>query len=177
MKRRHLFFAVMVLLSLVFVFASCGKKRASNRIISRKGLLYKEGSNVPFTGTEKSKVADKTIEYDVVNGKKEGAFRICYADGKPQIVGQMYNNKNEGIFRYYYDSAQLESEGSFKNDVPDSTWTWYFIDGKIRQRGNFASGKREGKWVSYNETGVVTSEKYFRDGKEISGSKIKDKSS
>ncbi len=168
---------IVILICFTLISISCQTKTIGNKLIAKKGILYMEGSEVPFTGTEKAKVADKIIEYNIVNGKKEGVFKILYKDGKPQIVGQMFNNKNEGLWKYYYDSPQLESLGNFKNDLPDSTWTWYFMDGKIRERGNFTFGKRQGEWISYNETGVVISDKYFEDGKEVQKGKIKNKKS
>ena len=175
--KSKILFAVFVLFCFALLFISCRKKPVGKKLVTKNGLIYLDGSTVPYTGMEKAKVVDKMIEYNVVNGKKEGTFKIFYHDGNPQIVGQMFNNKNEGLWRYYYDSPQLESQGNFKNDLPDSTWTWYFIDGKLKECGNFSSGMRIGKWISYNETGTITSEKYFEDGKVVQTNKEKNKKS
>lgn len=167
MNNINVLLALFLLCVAAVVLSSCKKKPNGSKLVTKNGLIYKEGSTEPYTGKEKVKVSDRIMEYEVVNGKKEGEFRIYYLDGKPQIVGQMVNNKNEGLWKYYYDSAQLESEGNFKNDMPEGEWNWYFIDGKLRETGSYTSGLREGKWLSYNETGAVISEKYFADGKEI----------
>jgi len=167
MNNINILLAVFILCVGGFLLSSCRKKAEGNKLVTKNGIIYKEGSNVPYSGKEKVTVSDRIMEYNIVNGKKEGIFKIYYMDGNPQIVGQMINNKNDGLWKYFYDSQQLESEGNFKNDIPEGAWTWYFMDGKLKEHGSYSSGLREGKWISYNETGSVISEKYFEDGKEV----------
>lgn len=159
----------MLLLGVLILFYSCAKKQEEKRtdLIKVKGLLYKSGTNVPYTGREKAKVSGRIIEYDVVNGIKNGAFKVSYSEGKPQIIGQVVNDKNEGLWKYYYENSQVESEGIFKNDIPEGKWTFYYADGKVKENGNYVSGKRDGVWLSYAEDGKLTRKKEFINGDSV----------
>jgi antitoxin component YwqK of YwqJK toxin-antitoxin module len=147
---------------------SCIKKvNTKFDLVNKNGLLCRPGSSVPFTGREKARLADRIIEYDVVEGIKNGNFKISYSDGKPQIVGQIVNNRNEGLWKYYYDNFQLESKGNFKNDIAEGEWIFYYSDGKVKEQGNFISGKRDGDWKSYDENGKISIKKEFKNSELI----------
>jgi antitoxin component YwqK of YwqJK toxin-antitoxin module len=156
-------------LSVCFFVSSCSKKQNDGKIslVKKNGLLYKSGSSTPYTGREKAKVSGKIIEYEVVNGIKNGEMKISYTEGKPQIVGKMVNNKNEGLWKYYYDNSQMESEGNYKNDIPEGEWTWFYSDGKVREKGSYISGKKEGKWITYEGNGKPVVEKKFKNGELV----------
>jgi antitoxin component YwqK of YwqJK toxin-antitoxin module len=150
-------------------FTDCTEKQNTRtNLIFRNGLLYKSGSNTPYTGREKAEIHNRIIEYDVVNGIKSGEFKIYYAVGKPQVVGQMVNNKNEGLWKYYYENSQIESEGNFKNDLPEGEWIFYYSNGKIKEDGNYIYGKRDGNWRDYEESGKIFTQSKFKDGKLLS---------
>jgi antitoxin component YwqK of YwqJK toxin-antitoxin module len=161
----------ILILSCLYLSAaqlSCTKKENSKiDLVKINGLLCRPGSNTPFTGREKAKLQNRIIEYNVVDGIRNGDFKILYSEGKPQIVGQMVNDKNEGLWKYYYENHQIESEGNFKNDLADGQWIWYFSDGKLREQGNFIAGKRDGKWITYEENGRVSAEIKFKDGELV----------
>jgi len=164
--------SVFSILCFSLVLTSCSKKQTNtNNLVKRNGLLYKSGSNVPYSGREKSKVLNRIIEYDVVNGVKQGEMKIYYSEGKLQIAGQMVNNKNEGLWKYYYENFQVESEGNFKNDIPVGMWTWYYLDGKVKEKGNYVSGKRDGKWITYSDSGKSSVVKNFKDGELVTKNK------
>jgi antitoxin component YwqK of YwqJK toxin-antitoxin module len=158
----------ILVLCVLALLSSCTKKQNNAAgLVKINGLLYKSGSNVPYTGREKARVSDRIIEYDVSNGVKNGEFKILYSDGKPQIVGQMVNGKNEGVWKYYYVNSAIESEGSFKDDMPDGVWTWYYQDGKVREQGKYVSGKKNGNWITYEASGKISIENKFKDGKIV----------
>jgi len=159
---------VSLFLLLSTALLSCAKKE-NNKIdlVNKNGLLCRPGSNVPFTGRENARLSGRIIEYDVVEGIKNGDFKILYSDGNPQIVGQMVNNKNEGIWKYYYENLRLESEGNFKNDIAEGKWIWYYLDGKLKEQGSYVSGKRDGTWEIYDENGKISAEKKFKNGELI----------
>jgi antitoxin component YwqK of YwqJK toxin-antitoxin module len=160
-----LFLTMLIIVTVIRLNNNSIKEKES--LLKINGLLYKNGSKSPFTGIEKSKVRDRILEYDVVNGIKNGRFKVFYSDGTLQISGQLINDKNEGLWQYFYTNAQLESQGDFKNDLPTGSWYWYFPDGKIKEEGVFIEGKREGKWVSYKENGQVDTEKNYENGETV----------
>jgi antitoxin component YwqK of YwqJK toxin-antitoxin module len=172
--KKYMFKVVLSGIPVIFIMcalvalSSCSQKK-NNRtdLIKINGLLYKSGSNVPYTGREKVALKGRIIEYDVVNGVKQGEMKISYSEGKPQISGQMANNKNEGHWKYFYENSQVESEGDFKNDMPQGLWVWYFQNGKVREKGNYVSGKRDGKWLTYEESGKIAVVKKFKGGELI----------
>jgi len=152
----------------LLVLSSCSKKNDNNNeLIMKNGLLYKPGSDVPYTGQEKASLRSRIIEYDVVNGVKQGEMKISFMNGKPQIIGQMIKNKNVGHWKYFYETQQVESEGDFKDDMPDGLWTWYFPAGNVREQGNYDSGRRTGKWITYDSSGKITVVKLFKNGELV----------
>ena len=152
----------LAILVLMILSSSCQKNEIPQSSLEmRDSLIYKKGSDKPFTGREKARVQDKIIEYDVVDGIKNGEFKLFYEDGTPQINGHIDHNKNTGKWQYFYPGGEIESEGFFVDDKPEGRWVWYYQSGKIREEGSFAKGKRVGWWKDFDEQGKVTKEKEF----------------
>ena len=150
---------------LVFLFVSCGPKKIDKNGYSIKNnLVYRNDSNIPFTGIVKSKAEGKNFEYYVKEGLKNGEFKISFENGNLIMKGNIINDKNEGKWVYYYPSGELESEGNFKYKNPDSIWVWYFPSGKVKEKGIFVNGLREGSWKMYDEMGNVSMENEYKNG-------------
>ena len=149
------------------ILTSCGDKGHQVQLEMRDSLIYLKGTDSLFTGTERAAVHDKTVIYDVVKGKKNGSFKILYADGNPQITGTMVDNSNEGKWSYYYPDSKIESAGLFKNNLPEGEWKWYFDSGKLKEVGGYVKGRRNGKWLQFDKSGNIVLQKYFKDGEEI----------
>lgn len=154
------FFTVVTLLPLLF---SCQQKDTipPSKLELRDSLIYEKGSDIPFTGREYARIDNKIIEYDVINGIKNGEFRLYYENGKLEIKGNINNNLNEGRWQYFYESGQVESEGDFVNNLPYGLWKWYYRSGNLREEGKFLKGERIGEWKQYNERGEVIEERVF----------------
>lgn len=162
------FFFFICLMFLLFPI-SCSnqnKEKREKKEITLDSLVYDKNGNL-FTGRMKRKVNNKYIEYDVVNGKKNGEFRLFHENDALEIEGQIENNKNTGLWKYYYNNGQLESEGNFTNDLVDGKWVWYYPSGKIKEEGEFKEGIRDGFSTTYDENGKVIDEKKFEKGKEV----------
>ncbi len=111
---------------LILTFISCSESPEKTQVnIKIDSIIYKPGTKEPFNGTWKGEMDSSKIEFDVVNGKKEGSFRSYYPNGQILMSGGMKNNRNEGEWKYFYDNGQIESFGLFKNDRADGKWTWY----------------------------------------------------
>lgn len=149
-------------LILLFLTTYCEEKYIPETSLEmRDTLIYKKGSEVPFTGREKAKVENKIIEYEIVNGVRQGEFVIYYDNGNAQMKGQLDNNRNVGKWQYFYESGELESEGFFDDNMPEGKWSWYFHSGNLKEEGNFYKGRRVGIWRTYDENGNVILEKEF----------------
>ncbi|MGB5848582.1 MAG: hypothetical protein WBH40_08845 [Ignavibacteriaceae bacterium] len=147
-----------------FFFLGCDNNNddiPESFIEMRDTLIYKKGSDIPFTGKEKARIENKIIEYDVVDGLKHGDFRLYYESGNIEIKGQLDKNKNIGKWQYFYESGQIESEGNFVDNFPDGEWKWYYRSGELREQGIFKGGKRVGFWKLFDVSGNVIEEKEF----------------
>jgi len=154
-------FSILIVLFSI-VFASCGKKEIpKSSLIIKDNLLYKRGSEVPFTGRERALVNDNIVEYDVKDGYKHGEFRIFSQDGILEVQGQIDSNRNVGKWEYFYPDGQIESEGYFINDLPQGKWVWNYPDGKRKEEGFYQNGERIGMWYQFKNNGEVIFEKNY----------------
>jgi len=152
------YFSLLLVLFLV-VITACGKEELpKSSLVVKNNLLYKMGSDVPFTGREKALVENKIIEYDVKDGLKHGEFRIYSEEGNVEIQGQLDSNRNVGKWQYFYPNGEIESEGYFNLDRPDGKWIWNYPDGKRKEEGVYINGNRVGMWYQYDNNGKVTFE-------------------
>ena len=158
-SNQKLFYLLLVVSA--FNFTYCSNETSESDLIIKDNIIYKKGENKPFTGTERAKVKDKIIEYDIVDGIKHGKFRLYFSNGNIAVSGQIDNNKNTGKWQYYYESGSLESGGTFVNDLLDGKWVWYHSSGKLKEEGNYNLGKKIGVWKSFDEKGELLIEEDF----------------
>ncbi len=151
---------IIFLISLI-LFSCAEKKEKQEILVMKDSLLYEINSDKPYSGLHKGKVNNSFIEYEVVNGVKQGIFKIFYEDGTIQMNGTMDKNKNVGKWQYFYRDGSLESEGIFVNDFPEGKWTWYYKNGNKKEEGSFKRGIRVGEWKFYNEEGRLDSSGFF----------------
>jgi len=157
-------YKLSILLVIIFslLFYSCTKEEApKSSLIVKDNLLYKQGSNIPFTGRERALVNNQIIEYDVKDGLKHGEFRIFSEDGILEVQGQIDSNRNVGKWQYFYANGEIESEGYFNLDLPDGKWFWNYPDGKKKEEGFYQNGERIGMWYRYDNNGEVIFEKNY----------------
>ena len=160
---------VIALLTIVLINTNNRIYRASNNIITKDGLIYRNGESLPYTGHVLDTLDNKIIiEYDVVNGKKEGAFYISTLKGIFTVYGIISDNKNVGCWKYFYDNGQLQCTGYYDNDFPIGKWQWFYKNGVIQTDGVYLKGKREGKWIEYDEDGYPTRINNYYDGEILS---------
>lgn len=154
----------------ILLLSSCSdQKPDSSGIILKDGLICTLDNGEPYTGKVHDVVSSQILEYDVVDGLKDGNFNIYSSSGKVIISGQIKKNKNEGLWQYFYPDGELESQGYFKNDVTSDKWLWYYPDGKLKMTGFYNKGKKDGKWTEYDEYGNVISEEVYRNNDKVAG--------
>jgi antitoxin component YwqK of YwqJK toxin-antitoxin module len=147
----------------LFIIVSCSQNNElpPTTLELRDTLIYKKGSDIPFTGKEKARVENKIIEYDILNGVRHGEFKLYYESGKLEIKGQLENNMNVGKWQYFYESGQVESEGLFVKNMPEGKWKWYYRSGNLREEGTFEEGARVGMWTQFDDYGNILEENDF----------------
>jgi antitoxin component YwqK of YwqJK toxin-antitoxin module len=140
----------------------------SNPVINN-GLIYLEGQSFPFTGRIMDTLDNKMmVEFDVVNGLKNGEYFLFSFSGKLIAYGFLENNKNIGTWKYYYENGQVECSGEFKDDEPIGKWNWYYEDGVKKCEGLYLKGLPEGKWMKYDNDGYPGLVINFSSGEVIS---------
>jgi len=159
------FYLVIFLISIVFISCQDKVEKAPKSSLELKNnLLYKNGSDKPFTGRERALVKGKIIEYDVKDGLKHGEFKLYFKNGNIEMQGQIDSNRNVGKWQYFYEDGNIESEGNFDFDKPNGKWDWYYPDGTKREEGNYNNGIQVGTWFEFDSTGKVISEHDYERG-------------
>jgi len=151
----HSIFSIIILFLTILFFSCTDEEVPKSSLIVKDNLLYKEGSDVPFTGRERAMVENKIIDYEVKDGLKHGEFRIYSEEGMLEIQGQIDSNRNVGKWQYFYPNGAIESEGNFSFDKPDGKWIWKYPDGRIKEEGNYENGVRVGMWFEYAHGGEI----------------------
>jgi antitoxin component YwqK of YwqJK toxin-antitoxin module len=168
--KKEIFLLSSLIIFAQFFFLTCDENSddtPESSLTIRDNVIYKNGSDIPFTGREKAQVENKIIEYDIVDGLKHGDFRLYYESGNIEITGQIDKNRNIGKWQYFYESGQMESEGNFVDDLPEGEWKWYYRSGGIREQGSFEGGKRVGLWKQFDESGNVIKEEEVLDSDSL----------
>lgn len=155
---------VVISILLIVLFSdSFTSKSDSNKIIFEEEVIYSKDTDIPFTGRMLDTLDNKLIvDYNVVNGLKQGEFYLLKMDGSYAVLGHMNKNKNDGDWKYFYDDGQLECSGSFIDDKPSGKWIWYYKNGIMKCEGNYINGKPEGRWTKYDQKGnTITVVNYY----------------
>lgn len=150
-------FEVFIIIALVsfLLFDSCvDNSNYSETTITDSSLILSKNKSTPFTGKMQDTLINNIIvEFNVVDGFKQGEYIILTMDGNCAVTGYMHKNKNHGNWKYYYENGQLECSGNFDNDKPIGKWTWFYENGYKKCEGVFINGKEEGRWLKYDDTG------------------------
>lgn len=164
---RKLFLKLLIISSLFFAIA-CNQYYTNQNIeIKEDGLIYKVGQDNPYTGRIIDTLQNKVVEYDVVNGMKNGEFSLSSEEGIVSIYGIIKDNRNIGEWKYFYPNGQLETTGNFNYDKPHGKWVWYYSNGSIKGTGTFLNGYRTGTWYRYNLEGRLLSITLYDEGERI----------
>jgi antitoxin component YwqK of YwqJK toxin-antitoxin module len=165
-KKLCAFYILIGVLSVFNLLSSygCSTDSKSAKVEERDGLLFVLGKDKIFSGRVVDTLAKRILEYEVVDGKKNGEFKLSSLNGSIEMVGTIIDNLNEGQWRYYYPNGQLESIGNFENNLSVGKWTWYFESGKIKEIGHFKAGQKDGNWTIFDEKGNLKRKLYFKDG-------------
>ena len=163
---------ILIIITLLVVLINNSLFNSPNRnkiVATDKDLIYSQDKSIPFTGRMLDTLNNKLIvEFNVVDGLKQGEFILLTLDGTFAVKGFMNKNKNDGNWKYYYENGQLECTGDFDNDEPTGKWTWFYQNGLIKCEGIFINGKPDGQWLKYNEDGSTYKIINYYSGEVIS---------
>jgi hypothetical protein len=118
----------MAVLLLWALLVGCSAEIDASEAIERSGVLYRMGSQKPFTG--------------VVTGRGRNDGYRNY----PHTYKKEYKNGIlEGRSYFYYLEGQVESIEPYKDGVLNGVVTQYYPNGQLKARVHFVDGFRGGE--------------------------------
>ena len=102
--------------------------------------------------------------YDLLSGKKEGAYQYNSLSGKTAVQGNFVNGVEEGVWKAYHDNGQLDYIGVYLSGKHDSTWVYHFPNGEISSIVDYRNGERNGITRNFGPEGVPLLEKLYVEG-------------
>lgn len=125
----------------------------------------------------------------IVNGKKEGKYKVLGEFGNINGELNVANDELEGVQKYYNKKGILVDEKNYKTSKLNGTNTAYYENGQIKTQenykddktngtsfsmhvvggkqceGNFVDGERDGKFTCYYANGTKRNEIMYSKGK------------
>jgi len=106
------------------------------------GLIYKLGSDTPFSGLIRE-----------VYSRKKKKSEVHYVDGKPA-----------GLTTRWWANGEMQFSGSFESGRPAGLRTDYYQDGQKKTEANYVDGKLTGLRTDYYQNGHKATESTLVDG-------------
>ena len=95
--------SLTLLISLLFLLPNVVLSETIGDLVIRKGIYYKQFSEVPFSGEITGK-SQGTIK----NGKEEGAWVTYHPNGQLKSKGNFKNGKVVGAWAYNYEIGVMD---------------------------------------------------------------------
>ena len=106
-------------------------------------------NNKPYTGVVYEMLQGRIdVEYEVVNGVKQGIETASYPDGKIQSVSQYVDNLLEGPLISYYENGAVEEKARFEKGVCIRS-TSYDEHGQVTKEYTISEESPEYPWLAY----------------------------
>jgi antitoxin component YwqK of YwqJK toxin-antitoxin module len=122
-------------------------KDLEGRINQNVTVYYQ--NNKPYTGVVYEMLQGRIdLEYEVVNGVKEGIETAFYPDGKIQSVSQYVGNLLDGPLVSYYKNGAVEEKAMFEKGVCIRS-TSYDENGQVTEEHIISEESPEYSWLTY----------------------------
>tara|TARA_B100001250_G_scaffold189658_1_gene162902 strand:- start:78 stop:932 length:855 start_codon:yes stop_codon:yes gene_type:complete len=132
---------------------------------SVKGLYYYEGEL--YTGPVIKYLSSGLMEGEFLNGLKHGLWQTFNRIGEPLMIGTYDNGKKNGAFKQWYDDGKkrhLELVATFVNDQYDGKYLEWYENGKRSIVGTYKNGREEGLYQEWHENGNKALQTRYIDG-------------
>ncbi len=150
MCRTHISRSATLWLAVTLVAVGCGPGRLDvTDFEEREGMLYRIGSDEPFTGIVMEPFPDSA------HGVEEGvaARESTYLEGRL-----------EGA-RTWHPNGTLESEATFTGGALDDVLTHWYSNGQMRMQKEYRSGQQHGSVKEWYADGHQMIEGSYSDGR------------
>jgi len=145
---------------LCIVSISLGKEVNYNDLKKINGLYYDNTSDFLYNG----KVVGIT-RGRIINGKKEGEYKVYFKDRLLLSKSNYKNNKLDGERLEFYDNGKLISKKNYKDGKLEGEYFDYYRFGQIQSKRNYKKGKLNGDYLVYYKNGQLYNKKTYIDGK------------
>jgi antitoxin component YwqK of YwqJK toxin-antitoxin module len=116
--------------------------------IDQNVTVYSQ-DNKPYTGVVYEMLQGRIdLEYEVVNGAKQGIETAFYPDGKIQSVSQYVGNLRDGPLISYYENGAVEERAMFEKGVCIRS-TSYDEKGQVTEEHTISEESPEYPWLTY----------------------------
>ena len=122
-------------------------KALEGRIDQSVTVYYQNGE--PYTGIVYEMHQGRIdLEYEVVNGVKQGIETEFYPDGKIQSVSRYARNVLDGPLINYYENGAVEEKAMFEKGVCIRS-TSYDKEGQVIEENTISEESPEYPWLTY----------------------------
>jgi antitoxin component YwqK of YwqJK toxin-antitoxin module len=102
--------------------------------------------------------------YDLLSGRKEGAYQYNALNGKTTLQGEFINGQEEGQWKAFYDNGKVDYVGTYLSGKHDSTWIYHFPNGAISSVADYRDDERDGVTRNFGPDGTALVEKLYIGG-------------
>jgi antitoxin component YwqK of YwqJK toxin-antitoxin module len=122
-------------------------KDLEGRIDQNVTVYYQ--NNKPYTGVVYEMFQGRIdLEYEVVNGVKQGIETEFYPNGRIQSVSQYAGNLLDGPLISYYENGAVEEKAMFEKGVCIRS-TSYDENGQVTEEYTISEDSPEYPWLTY----------------------------
>lgn len=116
-----------------------------------------------YNGYYQNHFWDNFAKRKIMHFGKEQEVIVYLENGQPYLVGSVVNGKKEGKFRLLNEFGNTIGELNTRNDQLDGLQKYYNNDGVLTTEKNFTDGKANGKRTAYFSNGQVSAVENYKD--------------
>ncbi|MCH2448844.1 MAG: toxin-antitoxin system YwqK family antitoxin [Gracilimonas sp.] len=135
----------------------------------KDGAYYKNGEDVPFTGTSGStySTGDPYVHADFEEGKMDGKYSAYYSNGTKMGESTYSKGELDGLSESWHDNGNKASEIHFEEGLRQGKLTTYYPSGLIYTEGYFVDGNLDSTYTRWNRDGEIEFASTYDNGELI----------
>ncbi len=123
----------------------------------------KDGKEVKYSPT-----GEKVVEGEWKQGKRFGAWRFYYENGKPKSESYYGDARTPTTMTFWHDNGQVSMQGPAINGSRQGTWRVWRKNGLLAEEGPYVGSVREGAWKVWSEDGKAVTEIVYSKNVRVS---------
>ena len=131
-----------------------------NGFVWKNGLIYKQFSNLPFTG----EVSGKKDKGFFKNGKPFGEWFTYYDNGQLLMKYHYKDGKKDGLWETFYKEGHLHIKENWRNGLKEGNYESYYDNGNLEKKGIYINGNKEGIWNFFLKDGSLKTSFIYHKG-------------